>query len=247
MRIAVINFSGNVGKTTVARHLLLPRIPGADFISVESLNAGEDQGPALRGSQFRELQSYLQTVGSAVVDIGASNIEDLIDRMHRYQRSHEDFDCFVVPTVPPRKQQQDTIATIAELSELGVSPAKLRIVFNMVDYRAEVQQSFGMLLAFLQERPLATADLRCRLGQNELYERIKASGTEVAELAADTTDYRRRIVEAGSMAEKLALADRLANARLAGGVLKELDACFAALGIAAMTSDALDASTQERS
>jgi hypothetical protein len=247
VRIAVINFSGNVGKTTVARHLLLPRVPGADFISVESLNAGEDQGPALRGSQFRELQSYLQTVGNAVVDIGASNIEDLIDRMRRYRRSHEDFDCFVVPTVRPRKQQQDTIATIAELSELGVSPEKIRIVFNMVDYRAQVQQSFGMLLAFLQEQPLAKADPRCRLGHNELYERIKASGTEVAELAGDTTDYRRRIVDAGSLAEKLALADRLANARLAGGVLQELDACFAALGFDDLVSDARDASMQEMS
>lgn len=27
MKIAVINFSGNVGKSTVARHLLLPRVP----------------------------------------------------------------------------------------------------------------------------------------------------------------------------------------------------------------------------
>lgn len=245
MRIAVINFSGNVGKTTVARHLLLPRIPGADFISIESLNAGEDQGPALRGSQFRELQSYLQTVGNAVVDIGASNIEDLIDRMHRYQRSHEDFDCFVVPTVPPRKQQQDTIATIAELAQLGVPPEKIRLVFNMVDYRTEVQKSFEMLLAFLHQQPLATAEPRCRLGQNELYERIKASGTEVAELARDTTDYRRKILEAGSMADKLALADQLANARLAGGVLQELDACFAALGLEAPTNDAISALTQE--
>ena len=38
MKIAVINFSGNVGKTTVARHLLLPRIQGAELISVESVN-----------------------------------------------------------------------------------------------------------------------------------------------------------------------------------------------------------------
>lgn len=28
MKVAVINFSGNVGKTTIARHLLLPRMPG---------------------------------------------------------------------------------------------------------------------------------------------------------------------------------------------------------------------------
>ena len=44
MKIAVINFSGNVGKTTVARHMLLPRVEGAELINVESLNADEGHG-----------------------------------------------------------------------------------------------------------------------------------------------------------------------------------------------------------
>ena len=35
MKIAVINFSGNVGKTTVARHLLLPRIEGAELVATD--------------------------------------------------------------------------------------------------------------------------------------------------------------------------------------------------------------------
>ena len=39
MKLAVINFSGNVGKSTVARHLLAPRIPGCQFVAVESINA----------------------------------------------------------------------------------------------------------------------------------------------------------------------------------------------------------------
>src|ERR1035441_2295314 len=62
MKVAVINFYGNVGKTTIARHLLAPRIDGAELIAVESINADEGQGHALRGKQFGELQEYLQTV-----------------------------------------------------------------------------------------------------------------------------------------------------------------------------------------
>src|SRR6478609_8135852 len=74
MKIAVINFSGNVGKTTIARHLLLPRIPGAELIAIESINADENHdGQSLRGRQFGELQEYMQTVDSVIVDIGASN------------------------------------------------------------------------------------------------------------------------------------------------------------------------------
>lgn len=120
MKIAVINFSGNVGKSTISRHLLLPRIPGADLIAIESLNADEGQGQALRGRQFGELQEYVQTVDNVVVDIGASNVEELMAQMQRYRGSHEDFDGFVVPTVPALKQQQDTIATLIELSRIGV-------------------------------------------------------------------------------------------------------------------------------
>ena len=160
MKVAVINFSGNVGKTTIARHLLLPRIPGAELIAIESLNTDEGQGQGLRGRQFGELQEYLQTVSSVVVDIGASNVEELMGQMQRYRGSHEDFDAFVVPTVPALKQQQDTIATLIELSRLGVPTSRLKVVFNMVESGITVAQAFDPLLAFLKQQPIARANPR---------------------------------------------------------------------------------------
>jgi hypothetical protein len=36
-----LNFSANVRKTTIARHLLAPRIAGAEVISIESINADD--------------------------------------------------------------------------------------------------------------------------------------------------------------------------------------------------------------
>lgn len=229
MRVAVINFSGNVGKTTVARHLLLPRIPGAELIAIETINADEGQGQALRGRQFGELQEYLQTVEHVVVDIGASNVEDLLALMRRYRGSHEDFDYFIVPTVAALKQQQDTIATLAELAQLGVAAAKVRLVFNMVEDDVDVPQAFDAVLAYVAQSQVATADPACRLGANEIYARVKAAGVDMAALASDDADYKALIGKAGSTAEKLALAQRLATRRLASGVVPELDACFAAL------------------
>jgi hypothetical protein len=231
MKIAVINFSGNVGKTTVARHLLLPRIEGAELIAVESLNADESQGQALRGRQFGELQEYLQTVDNVVVDIGASNVEDLLGLMHRYRGSHEDFDCFVVPTVPALKQQQDTIATLVELANLGVARSRMKLVFNMVEDDAAVTHAFDHLLTFIAQQPIAGADAACRLGKNDIYGRVKNSGAELSALVRDETDYKSLIVRAQSTADKLALAQRLATRRLACGVVPELDACFAALAL----------------
>ncbi|MEO8924720.1 MAG: StbB family protein [Caldimonas sp.] len=231
MKVAVINFSGNVGKTTVARHLLAPRIAGAKVIAIESINADDGQTDALRGRQFGELQEYLQTIDDVVVDIGASNVEDLLALMRKYRGSHEDFDYFVIPTVPALKQQQDTVATLAELIRIGIPAAKLRVVFNQVEDDTRIPQTFDILLDFIAENPPAQANTLCRLGANEIFERVKGTGSGLAELARDETDYKGLIAQASGAAEKVALAQRLATRRLALGVVPELDECFAALDL----------------
>jgi hypothetical protein len=133
--------------------------------------------------------------------------------------------------VPALKQQQDTIATLAELARLGVPAPRLKLIFNMVEDDTEVAQVFEPVLAFLADRPLAHANPACRLGVNELYARIKGIGNDLAALAGDDTDYKALIAQARGTAEKLTLAQKLATRRLARGVVPELDACFAALGL----------------
>lgn len=122
MKLAVINFSGNVGKSAIAGHLLAARIPGCKVVAVESINAQDGPSITIRGREFAELQDHLLTVPDLVVDVGASNVEELLGVMRRYQGSYSDFDAFIVPTVPARKQQQDTAATLAELARIGVPP-----------------------------------------------------------------------------------------------------------------------------
>ena len=233
MKIAVISYSGNVGKTMIARHVLRPRLPGSHVISIESVNASEEEDHVLRGRQFAELQEYLQVVDNVIVDIGASNIEELLGLMRRYRGSHEDFDYFIVPTVPARKQQQDTISTLAELSRLGVPAEKVRIVFNMVEDPVETARTFELLLSFLKEAPLAEHSLECVLGVNEIYGRVNGMGADLAAVARDTTDYKSLIASATGSDERMALAQRLATRRLATGVVPEHDACFAALDLRA--------------
>ena len=237
MKLAVINFSGNVGKSTITRHLLAPRLPGARVIAVESINADEGQEQSLRGFQFGELQEYLQAVDDVVVDIGASNVEELMRLMHRYRESHEEFDCFIVPTVPPPKQQQDTIATLADLHAVGVPPDRIQIIFNLVDDREPLERVFHILLAFLEQQPIASANSDCRIGINEVYARVRGTGTDLAEIARDETDYKRLIARAGDRQEKMSLGQKLATRRLARGVVPELDACFAALNLGQFVTD----------
>lgn len=231
MKLAVINFSGNVGKTTVARHLLAPRIPGCQVVSVESINAEDGQPVTIRGRQFAQLQEFLQSVDDVVIDIGASNVEDLLKLMRRYRGSQEDFDAFVVPTVPARKQQQDTAATLAELARIGVPATRLRLVFNQVDDDSPIEQAFETLLAYCAASGVVQARTAACMSYNEVYARVRGSGQSLHELAADATDYKAEIARAGSASDKLALAQKLATRRLARGVVPELDACFAALDL----------------
>lgn len=231
MRLAVINFSGNVGKTTIARHLLAPRIPGCQVVAVESINADDGQPTTIRGRQFAQLQEFLQSVDDVVIDIGASNVEELLKLMRRYHDSHQDFDGFIVPTVPARKQQQDTAATLAELARIGVAPERLRLVFNQVDDDSPIERTFETLLAYctstgvVQPRPAASISF------NEVYALVRGTDQSLAGLAANTTDYKAAIAKAGRQSEKLALAHHLAIQRLARGVIPELDACFESLDL----------------
>lgn len=137
----------------------------------------------------------------------------------------------MVPTVSALKEQQDTIATLIELSRLGVSASRLKLVFNMVKSDITVAQAFDPLLAFLKQQPIALVNLNCKLGENEIYGRIKGTKTDLASLVNDPTDYKALIAQAKGTTEKVALAQKLATRRLAIGVVPELDACFAALNL----------------
>jgi MinD-like ATPase involved in chromosome partitioning or flagellar assembly len=231
MKLAVINFSGNVGKTTVARHLLAPRIPGCQVIAVESINADDGQSVTIRGRQFAQLQEFLQSVDNVVIDIGASNVEDLLKLMRRYRDSQQDFDGFIVPTVPARKQQQDTAATLTELARIGVPPDRLRLVFNQIDDDSPIERTFDTLLAYCASSGVVQPRPAAFISFNEVYALVRGTGQSLAELAADSTDYKAAIATASAQSDKLALAHRLAVQRLARGVIPELDACFEALDL----------------
>lgn len=229
MKVAIINFSGNVGKTTVARHLLLPRIKNAELISIESTNADEGEADALRGKDFAQLQQYMQTVDNLIVDIGASNVDDLLTLMRKFKGSHEDFDYYLIPAVSDGKQMKDTGNTLEKLVEMGVPADKLRIILNRTEDGSKLMEKFGALVAYLAYNPVAVINPACSISENEIYQRLKHDGRSITELASDKTDYKAQIAKAKDQTEKLALADKLAVKRLATGVLPELDACFEAL------------------
>lgn len=233
MKFAVINFSGNVGKSTVAHHLLAPRLEGAEVISIESINADGTEKAALRGKEFDELQEQMMARRNVVVDVGASNVEDFVALMQRYQGSHEDFDCFVVPTVPVVKQQVDTIATLKELHDVGVASSKIRLLFNGVDSKSDIQKVFKRIFDHHRTYGGYVLNAEAVVYENPIFEKIKGFNTTILGLRDDPTDYvalNARAMEEDAPEEQRAhIRQMVALKRLANRAATELDTVFKVL------------------
>jgi len=229
MKVAVINFSGNVGKSTVARHLLAPRMNSATVVPVESINSDGTQDEAIKGKQFGELQEALMLLEDAVVDVGASNVEDFVNLMKQYKGSHEDFDYFVIPTSPKHKIMRDTISTIDALAEIGVPAKKIRLVFNMVEIADVPERVFAGLFEYHAASKSFTLRPDAVIHVNDIYGKLNGAEQGIKDILNDPTDYKEKIKTAKDADEKLHFAQMVGIKRLAAGVTEELDAVFKTL------------------
>lgn len=225
MNLAVLNFSGNVGKTAISRHLLAPRWGGgAPVISVESVNIDGGESKTLRAKAFGKLMEELSVVDKAVIDVGASNAEEFLNMMQEFAGAHEDIDHFIVPTVPRQKQMGDTVKTLRELAKMGVPAKKVNIVFNMMDRGDVVDDAFKPIFDFWRAEKCFVLRKNAVIYSNELFGLLVATpGQDIASLLADTTDYKALIKDASAPDEKVRLTQLLGLRRLATSTSAALD------------------------
>ncbi|MGC3103748.1 StbB family protein [Pseudomonas aeruginosa] len=233
-KTVTVNFTGNSGKTTITDNLIWPRNGGLRF-AVETINAGAADTNAeierLKGKQFGELSEILLSEDDVVVDVGASNVEDFFKFMGQYDGSHEDIDYFVVPAVPEKKQQVDTINTIKTLAALGVPAKKILLVFNKVQIEDadDIPQTFAALLGFHEVEKKFTLKRDAVVFYNEVFERLRGLKMSVGEVLADTTDYRAALRDATEEAEKDRCKRMISAQRLAKSAQRNLDQVYTTL------------------
>lgn len=230
MKVAVINYSGNVGKTTVAGHLLKPRMGDAPIFSIESINAGADSDglevEKMKGKKFGALVDELMPLDSAIIDVGASNVEDFLMLMQQYDGSHEEFDFFVVPVVKEKKVQADTVNTIRALQKLGIEKKKIRLVFNKAEMDESVTDEYASLVGYAAADKAFVLHPDAIIYSNEVYERLKAVGKSLGDITADQTDYRAQLRHAKDEDEKAMCIQMVSLKRLAVTANKNLDDVF---------------------
>lgn len=153
-RIAILSRSGNVGKTTLARLLLAPRMEDAgEIIYIETTNADKEskEGKMVRAAQFEKVAQKIGESMSTIVDIGASNIEETMQLMKQIEGSHEDFDYILIPVIKSPKQREDSINTFVELINMGVEPERIKVVFNRVNVTESVDEEFADVIFALKK------------------------------------------------------------------------------------------------
>src|SRR5699024_6894138 len=141
-------------------------------ISVEAINADENDGESVTGREFGALSEQLMLTDEAVIDVGSSNVEEFIRLMDQYKGSHEDVDFFLIPVVKDSKQMRDSISTIRTLSSMGVEPARIRVVFNMVETDDVLEDVFWPMYDFQRDTKSFRLRDKAAIHYSELYQRL---------------------------------------------------------------------------
>ena len=231
-KVAVINFSGNVGKSSIARYLLAPRME-CDVLTIESINDPRGQKKTktmIRGKEISELREHLLLSDSLVVDIGASNVEDFIEALSEYHDGIAEFEYFVVPTVPAIKQQEDTVSTIYELIALDVPGEKIIVVFNQFDKKAgPLSKQFKVVFDEFGSGDICQLNKDAVVPKHGFFEAFQQDDRSFDDVISDDADYRGLISETEDKAKQIEYVRKLGMKSLAMGIDKELDGVYLAL------------------
>ncbi|WP_020562975.1 StbB family protein [Methylosarcina fibrata] len=233
MKVAIMNFTGTVGKTTIATHLLSPRMNGAQIIAVESINeTAESIGIAvekIKGEKFRELFKRLMVEDDVIIDIGASNIQDFLEGMHKFDESHVEFDYFLIPVTNGTKEQRETTSMIGTLAGLGVPKEKVRVIFNRVE--SSVDDEFQILLNYVSKNNNAIINTKAAIFENELFDVLAIKKLSIEKLLSDPKNYKALLHDNRDADDKKRShwSEMFGLKALAKSVNRNLDACYVEL------------------
>lgn len=234
MKVAVLNYTGTVGKTTIAAHLLSPRMNSAPIFAIETINETA-QGMSIevekiRGNRFRDLFKKLMLLDDAIIDVGASNIEAFLNGMVNFEDSYLEFDFFIVPVTSGAKEQKETMSMIATLSDFGIPAEKIRVVFNRVD--GDVAEEFGRILNYCKKEKNCIANPAAAIFEVELFDLLSVKKITIGDALGDETDYKAKARELGKDGDaklKTHYTDMYALKSLSKSVNRNLDTVFSVL------------------
>lgn len=222
----ILNYSGNVGKSTLAKYLFQPRLSNCNVYSVESTNENEHEAENLRGNVLGAILDDMVNHENCLLDVGSSNAETVVSLLGKYGNAHEDFDAFVIPVISKKKVINDTIATAESLNQLGVPPEKIILVLNQIDIDTDIAYEFSALSAL--NNIALTFDENLKIPTHDFFGRIAGTGKDFLDIITDENDYAKIVRETSKEnSEELSHAVLMrALQRLASSLNKDFDIVF---------------------
>eukprot|EP01022_Parablepharisma_sp_SALTPOND_P024797 TRINITY_DN5557_c0_g5_i1.p1 TRINITY_DN5557_c0_g5~~TRINITY_DN5557_c0_g5_i1.p1 ORF type:complete len:259 (-),score=34.30 TRINITY_DN5557_c0_g5_i1:1876-2598(-) len=212
----IVNNSGNVGKSFIARELLYSNFNEQEdnvIIEVETHNSSSSgyagvETAKYKANQFKEIYSALNIYDNIALDIGASNIDNFLKELLKREEIKEEIDYFVVPVYSDTKQTKDSLKTLQILQTLEIDSSKIKVIFNRV--RDSVKEDFATFLQNAKKLEV-NVDETLRIFDFEVVEDLDKLKTTSRELLEDTTDYKaeaKRLAKEGKEVESRKASDK---------------------------------------
>lgn len=228
--ILVANKSGNVGKSTLTNHMLVPRIPNAKVINVESINnSGESTGEKLSAHEFQKIFDIIfSSEGNVIVDVGSSNIEMFLDTLTvEYEGAINFFDYIIIPIVSDEKQQIDSLGTATSFKLMGYPEEKIKFVLNRCNMKRNTEEQFNLFFAKTGLKPTEVSTVR----EVNLFKSLKEKGMTYKSLAEDNRDLDKLIKECKNPKERAVLFTAKLFKQGYDSYHKDLDTAFSDLNL----------------
>lgn len=235
MKVAVINYSGSVGKTLISSYLLAPRLTGAKFYAVETINQsasdlGIENVTSFKGDDFSRLIEDIVFEDAGIIDIGASNVEAFLIAMSRFDSGANEFDKYVIPVTPDNKAIDESLKTAHTLSKAGVSSKKIIFVPNRISPDSEVEDVLAPVFEFVKETKIGKISKKAVIYNSEVFEYLAFHRISFEVLTAeDPEEFKSRAKQTTDADERKKLARRYTYMKQAIPVKANLDKAYAAL------------------
>ena len=235
MKVAVINYSGSVGKTLVSTYLLAPRLKDAKFFAVETINQsasdlGIENVTSFKGDDFSRLFEDVVFEDAAIIDIGASNVEPFLMAMSRFDGGANEFDMYFIPVTPEDKAIKESMKTAHTLSKAGVDNKKIIFVPNRVNPGDDVENVFSPIFDFVKQTKVGRINKNSAIYNSEVYEYLAHHKISFETLTAeDAEEFKARAKASADVDERRKMARRYTYMKQAIPVKSNLDKTFSLL------------------
>lgn len=195
--IAVLSFTGKVGKSTTSDNILLPRMPGAKMFRLETINESGNSGSKdevkMKGRELDKLQLELSKTKSAIVDVGSSNVETFILALNQQGDSHLDFDYFIIPVEAnsaKHNEIKEAIKTIETLAGIGIEPERIKVLFNKMHMDNELEDEMRVIFNYHKKNRNFTLNKDAVMHDTPAFKSLGEVKKSYAALLEDNTNYR---------------------------------------------------------